>query len=51
MISNYPSISTLSKVGAELQGLNPETGAALIQGDGPADFSIITETVLVVSSK
>ena len=35
----------LSKDGAELQGLNPDTGAALIQGDGPADFSIMTETV------
>lgn len=35
----------LSKDGAELQGLNPDTGAALIQGGGPADFSIMTETV------
>ena len=35
----------LSKDGAELQGLNPDTGAALIQGDGPGDFSIMTETV------
>jgi hypothetical protein len=35
----------LSRDGAELQGLNPDTGAALIQGDGPADFSIMTETV------
>jgi hypothetical protein len=35
----------LSKNGATLAGLNPDTGAALIQGDGPADFSIMTETV------
>ena len=35
----------MSKDGAELQGLNPNTGVALIQGDGPAEFSIITETV------
>ena len=35
----------VSKDGAELQGLNPDTGAALIQADGPADMSIMTETV------
>ena len=35
----------LSRDGAGLQSWNPKTGAALIQGDGPADFSIITETV------
>ena len=35
----------LSRNGADLAGLNPDTGAALIQGDGPADFSIMTETV------
>ena len=34
----------LSRDGVKLGGLNPETGAALIEGTGPADFSIMTET-------